>query len=110
MISLTPEQFYVANEITGDAKAVKGQATFLSIVGRSTYNRLLSLIAPAKPTDKMCEELVKVLTVHYSPKPTEVMQCYRFNSGKKQEGETIVNYVTELKRLAEFGNYGDTLN
>ena len=38
------EQFFVANEITGDGKAVKRRATFLSVVGRCTYNLLRSLI------------------------------------------------------------------
>ena len=51
-----------------------------------------------------------MLTVHYSPKPTEVMQCFRFNSRKRQEGETATNYAAELRRLDEFCNYGDMLD
>ena len=104
------EQFFVANDITGDGKAVKRRATFLSVVGRSTYNLLRSLIAPQKPTEKTFDELVEVLTAHYSPKPTEVMQRFRFNCRKRQEGETVANYVAELRRLAEHCNYGDTLD
>ena len=46
------EQFFVANDITGEDKAVKRRATFLSVVGRGTYNLLRSIIAPAKPTEK----------------------------------------------------------
>ena len=38
------------------------------------------------------------------------MQQFRFNSRKRQESETIANYVAELRRLAEFCNYGDALN
>lgn len=45
------EQFFVANCNTGDDGAFKRIATFLSVVGRSVYNKP-SLIAPAKPTDK----------------------------------------------------------
>ena len=80
------EQFFVANDITGEDKAVKRRATFLSLVGRSAYNLLLSLIAPAKPTDKTFGELVSVLTKHYSPKPTEVMQRFRFISRVRRDG------------------------
>ena len=58
------EQFFVANDVTGEDKAVKRRATFLSLVGRSAYNLLRSLIAPAKPTDKTFGELVSVLTKH----------------------------------------------
>ena len=104
------KQFFVVNDITGEEKAVKRRATFLSVVGCSTYNLLRSLIAPAKPTDKTFEQLVEVLSTHYSMKPTEIMQRFRFNSCKRQEGETIANYVAELRRLAEFCNYGDALN
>ena len=80
------------------------------MVGRSTYNLLRSVIAAAKPTDKTFEQLVEVLSAHYSPKPTEVMQWFRFNSRKRQDSETIANYVAELRRLAEFCSYGDALD
>ena len=104
------EQFFVANEITGEAKAEKRRATFLSVVGCSSYTLLRSLIAPAKPAEKTFEQLVEVLEKHYSPKPTEVMQRFRFNSRSRKEGETVADYVAELRRLAEFCNYGNTLD
>jgi len=67
------EQFFVANEITGEAKAEKRRATFLLVVGHSSYTLLRSLIAPAKPAEKTFKELVEVLSKHYSPQPTEMM-------------------------------------
>ena len=42
------EQFFVANDIIGDNKAVKWRANFLSVVGHNAYNLLRSLIAPRK--------------------------------------------------------------
>ena len=104
------EQFFVANDVTGDDKAVKRRATFLSVVGRDAYNLLRSLIAPEKPTEKTFEQLVAVLTEHYSPKPTEVMQRFRFNSRARKEGESVAEYVAELRKLTEFCNYGVALN
>ena len=101
------EQFFVANEITGKVEVEKRRATFLSVVGCSSYTLLRSLIAPA---DKTSEELVAVLSKHYSPQPTEVMQRFRFNSRSRKQGETIADYVAELRRLAEFCNYGVTLD
>ena len=103
------EQFLQANDITGEDKAVKRRATFLSVIGRSAYNLLRSLLAPTKPTDKIYEQLVEILTKHYSPAPTEVMQSFRFNSRARKDGESIANYVAELRRLAEGCNYGDSL-
>ena len=99
------EQFLQANDITGADKAVKRRATFLSVIGRSAYNLLRSLLAPTKPTEKTYEQLVEVLTKHYSPAPTEVMQRFRFNSRARKDGESIANYVAELRRLAEGCNY-----
>ena len=104
------EQFFVANDITGEDNAVKRRATFLTVVGRSAYNLLRSLITPEKPTAKTYGQLVEVLTEHYSPKPTEVMQRFRFNSRSRKEGESVADYVAELRKLAEFCNFGASLN
>ena len=96
------EQFFVANDLTGDGKAPKRRATFLSVIGPAPYKLLRSLLSPAKPADKTFEELVAVLTEHYNPKPPEVMQCFRFNSRSRKAGESVAAYVAELRRLAEF--------
>ena len=101
---------FSGEQYVGEDKAVKRRATFLSIVERSSYNLLRSLVSPAKPTDKTFEQLVEVLTKHYSPKPTEVMQRFRFNSQAKREGESIANYVAELRSLTEDCNYGEALS
>ena len=105
----TFEQFFEANEITGKSKVVKRRATFLSVVGRSSYTLLRSLVAPQKPTDKTFEELVKILSKHYSPKPTEVIQRFKFNYHSRKEGESVADYVAELRRLAEFCNTLDKM-
>ena len=47
-----------------------------------------------------------VLTEHYNPQPSEVMQRFRFNSRSRKAGETVAAYVADLRRLAEFCNYG----
>jgi hypothetical protein len=38
------------------------------------------------------------------------MQCFRFNSQSRKAGETVAAYVADLRRLAEFCNYGTTLD
>ncbi len=104
------EQFFVANDVTGEDKKDKRRATFLSVMGRDAYNLLRSLIAPEKPSENSFEELVAVLSEHYSPKPTEVMQRYRFNSRSRKEGESVADYVAQPRKLAEFCNYGNSLD
>ena len=104
------EQFFEANDLSGEDKAAKRRATFLSVIGPGPYKLLRSLLAPAKPTDKTLDELVTVLTEHYSPRPSEVMQRFRFNSRSRKGGESVAAYVADLRRLAEFCNFGDTLS
>ena len=66
------EQFFEANDLSGEDKATKRRATFLSVIGPGPYKLLRSLLASAKPTDKTLDELVTVLTEHYSPRPSEI--------------------------------------
>lgn len=104
------EQFFEANDLTGDDKAAKRRATFLAVIGPEPYELLRSLLAPTKPKEKTYAELVAKLTEHYSPTPSEVMQRFRFNSGSRKAGESVASYVAELHRLAQHYNYGYTLD
>ena len=47
---------------------------------------------PAKPGDKTYEELSDALTAH-----------------SRRQGESVAKYVSELRSLAEFWNFGITL-
>ena len=47
---------------------------------------------------------------HYTPTPSEIVQCFRFNSRFRRLGESVSTYVAELQALAEFCNFGDTLS
>lgn len=75
----------------------------------STYQLCRSLLAPAKPSEKTFDEIVTVLTKHFNPMPSEVMQRFRFNSRSRKAGESVASYIAELRRLAEHCKYGETL-
>ena len=59
------DQFFKANDLTGDGKATKRCATFLMVIGPGPYKLLRSLISPVKPSDKTYDELVKKLQPHF---------------------------------------------
>ncbi len=80
------------------------------MVGPAAYKLLRSLLAPIKPDERTFEQLTEILANHYSPPPSEVIQRYRFNSRTRAVGESVAAYVVELRRLAEFCNYGGSLN
>ena len=76
--------FFAAN---GVESAEKKRSIFLSVVGAATYKLLRSLVAPAKPGDKTYEELVKLLSAHFNPPPSEIVQRFKFHSRVREPGE-----------------------
>ena len=102
------EFFLIANKVTDDALK---RATLLSVIGPRTFKLLRNLITPAKPGDKTYNtELVEVLTDHFSPKQSEIVQRSKFYSRSRKPGENILSYVAELCALAEHCNFGGTLD
>ena len=45
------------------------------------------------------EELIVVLTKHYNPLPSEVMQHFCFNTRMRKEGESVSDYLRHLAKL-----------
>ena len=100
------EGFFDANGITAPEKK---RSVFIAVVGPKSYNLLKNLVAPTKPKEKTLDELLATLTQHYRPTPSEVMQRFRFNTRTRKEGESVADYLAALRQLAEFCNFGDTL-
>lgn len=99
--------FFEANEIDD---AGRQKAILLSAVGSQTYSLMRNLVSPAKPGDKTFDELVKLLKDHFNPKPSEIVQRFKFNSRNRKNGETVMEYVAVLRKLAQDCNYGDKLS
>ena len=86
------------NDVTG---AEKKRAVFLSLIGPKCYKLLASLAAPAKPGEKMHTELVKALTKHYDSQPSEILQRFHFHTRFRKQDESVANYVSVLRSLAQ---------
>ena len=54
-------------------------------------------------------ELVSTLTKHYSPTPSETVQRFKFNTRVRKPGESVSTYLAELRSIAEYCNYGPSL-
>ncbi|XP_060742372.1 uncharacterized protein K02A2.6-like [Tachysurus vachellii] len=100
------QHFFEAN---GIADAPKQRAILLSTVGIQTYSLLRSLLSPVKPGTRTFGELVDLLKEHFNPKPSEIVQRFKFNSRSRAEGESVLEYVAVLRKLALDCNYGDKL-
>ena len=80
--------FFEANEITD---ASRQKAILLSSVGSQTYSLARNLVSPAKPGDKTFAELVKILKEHFNPKPSEIVQWFKFNSRHRKLEKTVMD-------------------
>ena len=100
------EQFFLANNIDDDHKV----PTLLSLIGGKTYALLRDLLTPEKPATKSFQEIVTTLQQHLSPKPLEIAERFRFYKRNQREGETVLTYVADLKKLAAHCNFGANLN
>ena len=76
-------------------------AVFLTAIGTKTYTLLRNLIAPAKPSEKNYDDLVDTLKAHLEPKPMTIAERFKFHKRNQLEGETIAQYLAELRRLMQ---------
>ncbi len=100
------EFFFSAN----DVPAAKHVPVLLSAIGEKTYDLLRNLLVPAALKDKSFKELVMALKSHFELKPLIIAERFKFHQQGQAPGETVAEYIAELRRLAthcEFGAYLD---
>ena len=90
-------------------EAEKQHVILSSVCGAATYKLIRSLLYPDKPTLESFDEITKLVKDHHQPTPVESVLRFNFNM-RKQKGETIAEYVTELRRLSEHCNFGEELD
>ena len=94
--------FFDANSIAEG----KQLAVFLS----STYDLLRSLVAPDQPKDKSLADIIAVLQEHFDPKPATIAERFQFHRRDQLPGESVADYVAELRRLSTNCEFGGHLN
>ena len=82
----------MANDITTAAK--KG-AVLLSLCGTAMY-MIHSMVTPEKPTEGLYVNLTNKVREHFLPRPSPIVQHFKFNTCVSQPGEKIVVYVVRL--------------
>lgn len=100
------EQYFLANEIT-DGK--KQRAILLSVCGSKTYGLLRDILQPKKPADTEIKEIIEELKKHYNPKPSEIVERFKFHSRLQKDGESVATFVACLRSLSEHCNFGESL-
>ena len=87
------EYYFLANGITS---ADKQCAVLISAMGAKAYKTLRNLITPRNPSDKSFKQLVEVMTKHFCPLPSEIVQRFKFNTRARKPGKSVANYIAEL--------------
>ena len=90
------EHYMTINEI-GEEKKVQ---SFLCLIGGKLYSTLRDLTFPDKPATKTFEQLSELLNKHLSPKPLQTPERFRFDKRDQKEGETIQEYVAQLRKMS----------
>ena len=78
--------------------------------GQSTFKLLKNLLQPNTPESKSYTDLVDLLSTHFNPIPSVIIQHFKFNTRTRKDNESVATYVAELKCLGEYYEFGDKLN
>ncbi|KFD62483.1 hypothetical protein M514_25333 [Trichuris suis] len=94
--------FFTAQGIADDQQKC---AVLLTAVSEQTFDLLRILVQPKALEDCKYAELVGSSRTHFCPPPNEIVQRFRFHSRVQREGETISDFVTDLRRLTAKCNF-----
>ena len=100
------ELYFTANDIDDEEKR---KAILLTSCGIECYHLFKGLTTPTKPVDKTFIELVTLMTNHENPKRNPIAERFVFNMRNRKLGESISQYMAELRRLSQYCEYGDSL-
>ena len=101
------EHYFSANDIASPAKR---RAILLTAVGASTYRLIRTLVSPTQVSEVSFADIVDRAKAHFNPKPSPIVKRFEFNTRRQKENESIAVYVAELRKLAEYCEYGATLS
>ena len=80
----------------------------ISNIEPKTYGLLRSLTAPKAPKKKSFKELSGLLKAHFEPAPIVIAERFRFHRRDQAAGESIGDYVVELRRLTAHSQFEAT--
>ena len=95
--------YFKANKITA---ADSQKAVFVTVIGARTYGLLKSLLQPQAPQDAAVtlltlDKMKDVLRKHFDPKPSPIVQRFKFYTRVRKQDESVATYVAELRVIGE---------
>ncbi|XP_047523574.1 uncharacterized protein LOC125062003 [Pieris napi] len=99
------EMFFKMNEVKTDLWL----PTLIAAMGDESYELLSNLTSPDLPSSKTYTEVVSVIKNHLQPKPSFISQRYHFRQRRQNAGESISQYISELKKMAKYCEFKTAL-
>ncbi|XP_028172908.1 uncharacterized protein LOC114361890 [Ostrinia furnacalis] len=84
--------------------------TLISIVGEAAYELMVNLCSPKKPAEKTYKEVVELMSTHLQPTPSMLAERFKFRQYRQCEGQSIAQFVEQLKKLSRFCDFGTELD
>ena len=97
------EHYFYANGVT---KEERKRSALITVVGRDNFKLMRSLIHQLEPKDKSYDELIAAMRQHFEPQPSEIMQRFKFHTRSRKPGETVAEFVSELRAIAKDSTSG----
>ena len=91
-------QYFLVNDVKD---ADKKRAILLSTCSPSTYRTIKNVLTPRAPAGVPYEDIVRAMSTHLQPKPSVIVERYKFHSWSRHPEESVADFVAELKRLSE---------
>ncbi len=98
--------YFEANSVPDD----KQIAVFLTVIGTKNYALLSDRYAPVSPKDQRLFNLIGTLKAHFQPEPIIIAERFLFYKRDQKPGETISDFVADLRRLAANCRFGAHLS
>ena len=79
-------------------------------MGNKTYGLPQNLCAPEKPSSLSFKDIVETLQQHLSPKSLLIAEPFSLHRRNQPEGETVSAYLTGLRKLSLYCEFGTNLD
>ncbi|KAL1417874.1 hypothetical protein MTO96_006047 [Rhipicephalus appendiculatus] len=101
------EAYFEGYEITDSAKR---RALLVSSLSDNVVSLLQGRLSTVSVNSRTDEQIVEYLEEQYKPQVNETAARFSFFMRKQQDGESVREYIADLRRLAKNCYFGDSLN
>ncbi|XP_047992906.1 uncharacterized protein LOC125231471 [Leguminivora glycinivorella] len=100
------EQYFIVNDVQDGRKV----PLLITAMGADSYDLLVTLCTPTKPSEKTYKELIKIMSDHLQPQPSVLAERYKFRQRKQLKHESIADFIADLQRLTKYCDFGTWLD